>query len=155
LKEYDLIPGVFFLILGLVIAYAAYDLGLGNFHHLGVGMVPFLISLLIILMSITILLSSHNIKRAIKGIQKAWSGVMFKKLVLVSLYLACYGILIEMAGYIVTTLLFFFMMLKTISQLRFRAIAITSILVVAISYCVFVLILNVQLPWGIWIIWMY
>ena len=155
MKDYDFIPGVFFLILGLVIAYGAYNLGLGNFHHLGVGMVPFLISLLIILMSTTILLPSHNIKKAIKGIQKTWSGVMFKKLVPVSLYLACYGILIEIAGYIVTTLLFFFIILKTISQLKFWAIAITSILVVAISYCVFVLILNVQLPSGVWIIWMY
>jgi putative tricarboxylic transport membrane protein len=155
LKDYDFIPGVFFLILGLLIAYGAINLGLGNFHHLGVGMVPFLFSLLIILMSITILASSHNIKRAIKGIQKTWSGVMFKKLVPVCLYLVCYGILIETAGYIVTTLLFFLIILKTISQLKFSAIAITSILVVAISYCVFVVILNVQLPSGMWVTWMY
>jgi hypothetical protein len=80
---------------------------------------------------------------------------MFKKLVPVCLYLVCYGILIETAGYIVTTLLFFLIILKTISQLKFSAIAITSILVVAISYCVFVVILNVQLPSGMWVTWMY
>jgi len=150
MKKYDFIPGVFFVVLGIASALGSWRLELGTFKTPGAGLVPFLISVILIILSIIVVITSHEIRRSFQEVLNIWSGVDIKKIVLVLVYLLGYAFCLEKIGYITTTLIFFLILLKTVGSLKWRVVIITSVLAVSLSYVMFVVFLKVQLPSGIW-----
>jgi len=150
MKKYDFIPGVFFVVLGIASALGSWRLELGTFKSPGAGLVPFLISVILIILSIIVVITSHEIRRSFQEVLNIWSGVDIKKIVLVLVYLLGYAFCLEKIGYITTTLIFFLILLKTVGSLKWRVVIITSVLAVSLSYVIFVVFLKVQLPSGIW-----
>ena len=150
MKKHDFIPGVIFVVLGIASALGSWRLELGTFKSPGAGLVPFLISVILIILSIIVVITSHEIRRSFQEVLNIWSGVDIKKIVLVLVYLLGYAFCLEKIGYITTTLIFFLILLKTVGSLKWRVVIITSVLAVSLSYVIFVVFLKVQLPSGIW-----
>jgi putative tricarboxylic transport membrane protein len=149
MKQYDFVPGLFFLIIGIVIAVESIRLRLGNFGKIDVGLIPFLISILIISMSTLILLTTRSIRAGLIGFRDLFSGIDLRSIVLITIYLAGYAVLLEILGYIVVTFIFLGLSLKTISPMKYKTMIITTLLVTLVSYFIFILALDVQLPSGI------
>ena len=150
MKKYDFIPGVVFVFLGIVSALGSWRLELGTFKTPGAGLVPFLISVILVILSIIVVITSHEIRKSFQEVLNIWSGVNLTKIVLVLAYLVGYAFCLEKLGYIMTTLIFFLILLKTVGSLKWRVVIITSVLAVSLSYVIFVVFLKVQLPSGIW-----
>jgi putative tricarboxylic transport membrane protein len=149
-KKFDFIPGVIFSVLGIAVALGSWHLKLGSFEDPGGGLVPFLISLFLILLSGIVLAASHDVRGALQEIRGIWSEVPCWKLALVVIYITGYAFFLEIIGYILATLIFFLILLKTISLLTWKTTVITSLLTVFLSYIMFAILLKVQLPSGIW-----
>jgi putative tricarboxylic transport membrane protein len=148
LRKYDFFPGTVFSLIAIYVVWKSYKLGLGSFRTPGVGLVPFLIGILFFIMAITIVICSHNVRQAFQAIRDVWKEVAVKKLVLVLILLLGYAFFLERLGYILTTMLFFFVVFKTIGEVRLRVNLLVTISSVLISYLLFVVILEVQLPSG-------
>ena len=71
-------------------------------------------------------------------------------MILVIIYLTAYGLLLTSIGYILTTLIVFFLIFITMGSIKLGTIFIILILMVGISYYVFAVLLEVPLPGGIW-----
>lgn len=153
MRNSDFIPGCFFALLAAAVLWESYGLGLGKFQEPGGGLVPFLFGLFLFLIAVSILLRCHSPKAAVQESKQAWSHVDIKKLGLVLISLTGYALLLETLGYIITTSLFFLIVLKSVSSLKLWTNLIISTLSVGISYVLFAVVLKVALPSGIWEIW--
>lgn len=150
MRKSDFIVGIIWMALGIAIAWRAYRLGLGTLMHPGLGLVPFILGIFILFFSTLILILSHDVKGALTQVRYMWSDIDVKRIGLVLLYLIGYAITVEKIGYLITTFIFLFLLSKTISLLRLRASLLISLISVLISYLLFVTLLNVPLPSGLW-----
>jgi hypothetical protein len=144
---------MFWVGLGVFIAVGSYKLGLGRFTKPGPGLLPFILGIILSICSIPILIGSlHTIitaktKRENEGI---WKGVNLKKIGLVVACLIAYAILLEKIGYILTTSIVFFFLFKIANSQKWQTILIISFLLASISYLIFYVLLQVQLPPDPW-----
>ena len=150
MKKTDFLMGTVWLMVGIAILLKSYSLGLGSFRHPGLGLTPFLLGSFLTLFSGCILFTSHDVKGALKDFRSIWSEIDVKTIGWVLLYLVGYGFLMEKMGYLVTTFVFFLLLLKTIGSMKLRTTVIVSLVSVLVSYGLFVVLLKVPLPSGIW-----
>ena len=145
----DRISGLFWLIFSLFFSYSAYKLGMGHLHQPGPGFVFFWTGIVISLLSLTVILRSFA-----KRSPDEAKGSIFGKgntskilLVLVSLFL--YGLLMEHLGFLIVTLLLFLYLLGIIEKKKWLFTVVVSLIVTIISYLIFEVGLQSQLPKGL------
>jgi putative tricarboxylic transport membrane protein len=145
----DRISGLFWLIFSVFGSYHAYKLGMGTLHQPGPGFLFFWTGIVIGLLSLTVILRSFG-KRSpdeAKGSIFGKGNVTKILLVLVSLFL--YGLLMERLGFLIVTLLLFLYLLGFIEKKRWSFTVLVSLIVTIISYLVFEVGLQSQLPKGL------
>ena len=150
MERRELITSGIFLALGIAIIIGAYRLVLGDFHKPGPGLYPFILGLALCGCSIPAII--HSVRMANETRQKGhefFKKQRLQKVVLVTIYLVAYGLLLTRMGYVLTTLIIFFLIFKTMGSIKLRTIFIILILMVGISYYVFAVLLEVPLPVGI------
>lgn len=137
--------------LGIALAIGSYKLKLGSLHTPGPGLMPFLLGIALSLCSIPIVVRSiQMITRKFKERDEdVWSGIDFKKLILVVASLIGYAVLLESVGYLVTAFLVLVILFKTVESQKWSLVVVLSVLSVISTYLLFVVILNVQLPSGL------
>jgi putative tricarboxylic transport membrane protein len=145
----DRISGLFWLIFSLFMSYHSYKLGMGTLHQPGPCFVFFWTGIIIALLSLTVVLMSFG-----KRSPEEAKGLIFEKgnttkvvLVLVSLFL--YGVLMERLGFLIVTLLLFLFLLGIIEKKKWLFTVLVSLIVTIISYLVFEVGLQSQLPKGL------
>jgi putative tricarboxylic transport membrane protein len=150
LKKSDLIPALIWLGLGIAVAVGSYRLELGTMHTPGPGLMPFILGVILSLCSLPILVRSikMTIIKAKKRNESIWSGVEFKKLIVVLVSLIGYAVLIERIGYVVITFLVLLVLFKTVETQKWSLVLLLSFLTVISTYVLFVIILKVMLPSG-------
>jgi len=149
MKKYDLITSIIWMGLGITVAIGSYRLKLGSLGNPGAGLMPFLLGISLSLSSSPILIRSLMTKDKERH-ESIWSGIEFKKLILVPASLIGYAMILEKAGFVVTTFLLLFVLFKIIGSRKWSFALITSALVVLLSYLLFVTLLKVEMPLGIW-----
>jgi putative tricarboxylic transport membrane protein len=150
MKRTDFLMGVVWLIVGMAIAWKSCHLGVGSFKHPGLGMTPLIIGLLLMLFSVCILVISHDVKGALRDMRSILSGLRVRTICLILLYLIGYGFFLEKTGYLITTFIFFLFLFKTVGSMKLKKSVVISLFSVLASYTLFVILLKVPLPSGIW-----
>jgi putative tricarboxylic transport membrane protein len=82
--------------------------------------------------------------------ESIWSGIQFRKLIIVVASLLGYWLFLEKIGFILTTFLLLLILFKTVDAQRWRSVFTASVLTVVAIYIIFVIVLRVELPSGLW-----
>jgi|WetSurMetagenome_2_1015567.scaffolds.fasta_scaffold08148_6 putative tricarboxylic transport membrane protein len=148
MKRSDAIAHIFLIAFGVVLSLMAFKLGLGALSDPGPGFLPFYTGVLISLLSV---LDLGRLTRLVRfnGDPAAISpAVNYKRAVYVVLILLFYSLLLEKLGYPITTFLAMLLLFSIYERKRWWTAAVGSIMVTGITYVVFYVLLNVQLPVG-------
>ncbi len=144
--------GFFWLILSVFGSYESYKLGLGTVQEPGPGFLFFWTGAIVAILSLTVILNSS--RKLPSGEREEGKEFISRRraitktiLVLVSLFL--YAFLMEWAGFLVVTLLFFTFLLGAIEKKGWSFAVLVSLIVTAMSYLIFETALQSHLPKGL------
>jgi hypothetical protein len=144
----DQASGTFWFIFSVFISYESYNLGLGSLLQPGPGFFFFLTGIVTALLSLTIILRSLK-TRAPQAEGAAFGKRGVAKIIPVLLSLFLYAMLMEQLGFLIVTLLLFMFLLRVIEKKKWWLTVLVSLSVTAISYLVFEVLLQSQLPKGV------
>jgi putative tricarboxylic transport membrane protein len=155
LKRYDLISGVIWIIIALLLCIESVRLGIGSFRDPDAGLFPFFTGVLMGLFSILLLLEAMFKKgRAKEEKVIVWSKeTLWKNPILTSLALVAYALIMEKVGYLLTTFVFIVFLSKTIEPQKWSLSILEAIITVLLSYLIFNVWLQCQFPDGILLEW--
>jgi putative tricarboxylic transport membrane protein len=148
MRKHDLIMALIWMGLGITLAVSAYRLGLGELRSPGPGLMPFLFGISLSACSLPIFIRALRVTYEQKH-ENLWSGVAFKRLIVVVASLLSYTLILEKVGFAVSTFFLLFLLFKAIGSRKWSFSLIVSVLTVAVSYFVFVILLKVELPLGL------
>jgi len=114
----------------------------------GPGFIFFYAALFIGLMAILLLVGSWTKKQEVVG-PGVFKNVDWVKVLLPFAYILLYGLALEKAGFIISTFLLIFLLLKTIEAKRWSVAAFVGIAASLGTYAMFELWLHVRLPKGV------
>jgi putative tricarboxylic transport membrane protein len=147
MKKREIASSLGWVIFGLMISIGSISLGLGSFHRPGPGLFHFIIGITIILLSsYQIVLQFHKGPDSAK-IWPQPDGL--KRIIYTILILIFYAIAIERLGFVICTVIFFALLLKTVGQRRWAYSILSSLTVSVLTYVIFHVWLNVNLPTGL------
>ena len=145
-KEPDLWSGIFLFLLGVVLCFFSWQIGLGILSKPGPGLMPFLVGLALASLSFGLILQVLWRKAG-----ASWEiRIKWGKILCVLGIMVAYGFLMERIGLILVTFLFITCMMKYVGSLSWvKALwggAISSLA----SYFLFVYLLKTQIPHSFW-----
>ena len=150
MKRSDAIAHVFLTAFGIFLSLMAFKLGLGAMSDPGPGFLPFYTGVIISLLSLLNLGRLTRLGRVNEDPAAISPAISCKRAVYVVLILFFYSILLEKLGYLITTFLAMLLLFSFYERKRWWVAAVGSIIVTVITYVVFHVLLNVQLPEGFW-----
>lgn len=149
MEKYHIIPIIFWIGLSIFMMVLSIRLGLGRFHNPGPGLLPFLLGLLLILISFYLLLSSIVKKEdRDKKMEERQSQINFVKIGLVSASLFVYAFILNRLGYLIATFLLLTILFRSVGLKRWSSLLIISALTVLVTYFVFTSF-GLRFPMGI------
>jgi len=137
------------LLIGALIVIHSFVYEIGSMSAPGVGFMPLLAGMGIILFTL-IGLGKASVQ-SLKGIwwDPLWKGMKWERIVIALFALFLYALLLKILGFILTTILFIGFLLRVLEHQRWR-VAITWAVLSALSfYVVFEVWLKSQLPAGV------
>ncbi len=147
----DKASSIFWLAFGLIIAYMSYRLKIGSLAHPGPGFLPFWSGLILGAFSVVVFLKGGITaqEEKAKRIGQLWAGMNWPKALIVTLALLAYTLTFTYLGFLLGTIALLMFFLKVVDPVRWLTAVGVAILASFISFAVFVLWLQVQLPRGI------
>jgi len=149
MKRRDLYSSVFFIALGTCVSFRAWKLGVGHGGEPGPGFLPFLSGVLLLGLSVCLLFGS--IARGSgknESLQFYQIGRKGRRIVMTISLLVLYLPLIYMLGFIISTTIFVLVTMWLIARERLSLSLVTAIIVSGVSYLLFRVLLEVDLPEG-------
>jgi hypothetical protein len=141
-----IIANLFWIAFSVAVAIESWRLKLGTFHKPGPGFFPFWTAVLLGLLSVISLIKSLKEKR--EPSPGIWARVNFLKLGLMLVVLFLYAILLNTIGFLPGTLFLLFFLFRATEPYNWKKVLFASLLTVAATYVVFVVLLECQLPKG-------
>jgi len=148
MKNRDLVSSIIWMALGGLFVAAALQQGLMRRGVPGPGFLPFFSGLALIVVSFFVLIPALVLRK------KAQSSDFFpergscRKFLLALVALFAFGSAMEYLGYLLTTFLFMFFIARLVEPKGWRTITLLALLTAVLSYILFVVLLEVQLPKG-------
>ncbi len=152
MRTKDLIGSLLWLLAGCYVAIHSYRMGLGRLHQPGPGFIFFLAALLLMILSIVAVAKAIWQKpdaETGKGAPQVWSGVRWKKILLVLGAAAAYVCIFNTLGFVTSTFLLMVLLFKGVEPTRWQIAILNSIVTTLFSYLIFKLWLGVPFPEGI------
>jgi putative tricarboxylic transport membrane protein len=148
MKKRDLVSSVVWMVMGALFTAGALQQGLMRKGVPGPGFLPFISGLALIFISLFVLIPALRRSAQEKGIPFFPEKDSCKKifLALAALFAFCFALLY--AGYIITTLCFMFLMARIMEPRSWKTSALVAFLTSVLTYILFVVLLEVQLPQG-------
>jgi putative tricarboxylic transport membrane protein len=149
MKNRDLVSSIIWMALGGLFVAGALQQGLMRRGVPGPGFLPFFSGLALMFISLFVFVP------ALSRVKKAEPGNFFperdsfKKLLLALAALVAFGVAMEYAGYLLTTLFFMLFVPRIMAAKGWRMFTVVAILTAVLSYLLFVVLLEVQLPKGL------
>jgi putative tricarboxylic transport membrane protein len=150
-RKLNLIGGLTWLGLSIIIGVESFRIGIGSFRSPDAGLFPFLTAILLCLLSLwllsdTILGGTGQKKddRQVWGEETRWKNLAFTVLALV-----LYALVVDKVGFLVTTFLFLLSLSRVIEPQRWPVAILGAMLTVFLSYAIFQVWLQSQLPDGV------
>ncbi len=145
--RYDRITGLIWFALGSGMAIEGIRLELGTLQLPGAGFMPFLVGSLLALSGL--ILTVWVTLKEKENDDQIWKWRNLKNLALPILSLFVYAFVMEDLGFLVTTFLFQFVMLKWTAPKRWLSPLLSSLLIALCCYLGFSVWLKVPLPRGL------
>jgi putative tricarboxylic transport membrane protein len=147
MKNRDLVSSIVWMALGCLFVVGALQLGLMRKGVPGPGFLPFLSGLALIFVSLFVLIPALRQGEKAQGDFFPEPGSL--RILLSALAaLFAYGVALEYAGYLITTFLFMFFVSRLMEPKGWRTTTLIALLTAGLSYLLFVVLLEVQLPRG-------
>jgi putative tricarboxylic transport membrane protein len=148
MKNRDLVSSIIWMALGILFVAGSWQQGLMRRGVPGPGFLPFFSGLALIFVSLFVFIPALG-----QG-KKTRVGNFFperdslRKLLLGLAALVSFGVAMEYAGYLLTTFLFMFFVIRIMEKKRWQIVGLVALLTAVLSYLLFVVLLEVQLPRG-------
>jgi putative tricarboxylic transport membrane protein len=141
-------PGIFFLLLSIYVCWVSLKLGLGTLHKPGSGFISFWSGIILGILTIMMLIQNIWIDKVDRTEEKKekthWRTVI---LALASLFICI--LIFERLGYIISTILFVGFLFKCIEKKGWFVTILASLIMTLASYYIFKVLLQAELPKGI------
>ena len=148
MERLDRISSLVWLVLSIFICVSSTRFSLGSLHDPGPGFFPFGAGVVMGILSVIVYIKATRKKSAE---EKGWySKEKWKKLVLILGILVGYAFFLEPLGFILSTFLLLFCLLKAVELQKWSVAIGGSALISIASYVLFDVWLKTQLPKGIW-----
>ena len=151
MKAYDLGSSLFWLLLSVTVLAESLRLGIGTVRNPGTGFMAFGTSGLFGILSLILLLQTF-LKKEEARVEPLFSGMRWKRTLLVLIALVIYSKWMPLIGYLISTFLLMFLLLWILERNRMRWLLwslVISFLTTFISYYVFSILLDCQFPEGL------
>ena len=123
--------------------------GFGSLSEPGVGFITFFAGAILALLSLLLFLSSFREKEKPADLSELWAGLDVKKVLYVLMLLVVYPVLRRPVGFALCTFILLFLLFRVKGSYGIWTTLLASFFVTAVSYLVFQVWLQVQLPRGI------
>lgn len=145
----DQISGFFWLALAVFVCLISVPIGIGSFRAPGPGFLPFWAGVALGIFSIAVVTMGTLKRNEEEGISRLWKGLAWRKAMAVMASLFLYTVLLDCVGYLlVTSGLLSFLFCLTRRERIWMKIG-GALMTAVVSYLVFGVWLEVQLPKGI------
>jgi len=147
MKKIDIFSSLFLILIGGVFCVSSLNLGIGEIHAPGPGLIPLGTGALLILFSIGTILEAHfgskveNETQLFKG--KRWSVVVW-----VLLCLFAYVLVLDILGFILATFLILTVLFKISEKQSWKIALLASAMTTGFSYFLFDYMLQCSFPRG-------
>jgi len=146
----DQVSPLFWLTFGLVSAFGSIKLGLGTFREPGPGLLAFLASIFICLMALVVLFQSLFLKRGfLNKLSTLWEGTSWRRPLAIGVILLGYIFSLERVGFLLTSLIMLFIILKLVEKLSWTRTIVISLSISVGTFLLFNKILKTTLPRGL------
>jgi putative tricarboxylic transport membrane protein len=149
MQNRDLLSSMIWMALGAIFLLGSLQLGLMRRGVPGPGFLPFLSGLALIFVSLFVFIPAFRKKKNSGSSDFLAERHSLKKLMLALIALFAFGIAMEYAGYLLTTFLFMFFMGRLMEPRGWPIVILLAILTAVLSHMLFVVLLGVQLPKGL------
>jgi putative tricarboxylic transport membrane protein len=149
MEKADRASGLFWFLFSLFITYQSYKLGLGTLHQPGPGFLFFWTGIVTAILSIIIIMMSLRNRPPEETAGLDFGRWKVAKIVPVLISLFLYVFLMEWLGFLIVTLLLFIFLLGVIEKKKWWFALLVSFLVTTLTYIVFEMALQSQLPKGL------
>jgi putative tricarboxylic transport membrane protein len=147
MRRYQLGSSLFLLFFGAFICFEATKLDMGRIVKPGPGFFPFWLGLALVLVSLAIVLQA---RKAEAGGPSLWKGLRWPKIIVVLGVLLLYAFLLEWLGYLIATFFLMFFLFRFVETQRWWVVIFGSVTTSFVTYFLFKVWLQVQLPVGLW-----
>jgi len=145
----DRFSGFFWLAISILVCMESIKSGIGTFRSPGAGFLPFWSGVALGTFAI-ILVASDILKE--KGGRKninLWEGKRWRNVILILLSLFVYALLLPKLGYLITTFGLMAFLYSMIGRPRLWVQGVSALITVLVTYIIFHVWLEVQLPKGV------
>jgi len=151
LKRDQIGCALFLLLFGIFVCWEARGLDVGQVVKPGPGFFPFWLGLALIIVSLALLF--HFVRKEIvpsTSSQDPWKGLHWEKVPYSLAALLLYALFLETLGYLLATVLLIFFFFRAIEPQKWVVVILGSVITSFITYFLFKVWLQVQLPAGLW-----
>jgi putative tricarboxylic transport membrane protein len=145
----DQVGFVFWFIIGIAVVYLSYRLGLGQLTHPGSGFLPFWCGVILCGLSLFCFINGKRSGSIDIPIKQPWEGKLWSKSVYIVIALLFFFFTFETFGFIISTIITLFLLHRIVSQRNWLIALSEAIVTSFVSYIIFALWLEVQLPRGL------
>ena len=148
MKRLDRWSSAAWLILSVGVCIHSYQLGLGSMHNPGPGFLFFWSGAILGGLSFLVLLNTVRSGRAEKE-ERPFENVTWIKIGSVLLGLILYGVILEWAGFLISTAFFIGFLLYSIEAKKWYVVVLIALAGTLLTYALFELALQSRLPKGV------
>jgi putative tricarboxylic transport membrane protein len=149
MKRYQIGSAVSLLLFGAIICWEARQLDMGRIVKPGPGFFPFWLGFALVIVSVALIIQFRRAK-AEGPAQGLWKELCWEKILYTLGALLLYAFFLESLGYILATFLLLFFLLRVIDAQRWWVVIFGSVVTSFITFALFKVWLQVQLPVGLW-----
>jgi len=148
MKRYDLVSSLFWLLLSIFACIGSLRLGIGSLQKPDMGFMPFGVSVLLGIFSLTLFLRTLTKKEGKKA-ESLFVGKSWGRTLLVLMALLIFAKLMPIVGFLISTFLLMTFLFWIFERPKVWWVLVLSFSTTMISYYVFSIRLNCQLPAGL------
>jgi hypothetical protein len=145
----DILSASCWLIIAIFVCFEAGRTGLGSFHDPGPGFLPFLAALVLGMLALTVIANTLVRTRGTLKVAALWKGRNWGKVLIVIILLVAYSLLLTVLGYIVTTFVLMIFMFGLLGRPKLWIQSVSALVTSVVTYLIFAVWLQVQLPKGV------
>jgi hypothetical protein len=149
MKHRDLISGLFWLAIGMILSIWSTRYPIGGFTEPGPGFLPLGLGILLILLSLFVLLGAKKSSPGARAPSSSSAGGGWKRVAFTVLVLVVTAFFFEKVGYLITFFLLIMLLMAGAGGQSWKRILLVALFSAVGIYLIFVLLLEQPLPRGI------